>query len=530
MMNKRIIRSIVAVVSLLSMLLSLVACNAKPIDNFKKVQQKSIDKVINAVDECYGNIESFSPQSSTVNTTVSVQLGTSLLSAIRMLSDMDFDWINNIDFNISNTVNQGSAASYIELALSDKPLISADIVYDTAKSALYLAIPILSEKYLTIDFDEATDADIGALTDIVNTMDYSDIINMLPEKEQIKELMLKYFGIVMDNITDVTEAEGSVSAYDITQECTVYEIALTQRQIADIITDILNAVSEDETVKELIYKYVNYVNEMASMTGVSDTTLSADDIYNEFVTETKDAVTDINEEITLRGQEADSVLLEWTTYVSSKSEIIGCKFLYTDDIGSSQLFIASAETDTNIGQEIYFVSDGEELFSLGGNLTNDKKVLSGTYDLSIKGETIAFVDLADIDVKKFESGLLDGSVSISPSKALLEELTSSLDESLSFAKSILSTASLKIDIEQNEKDHAKITLSIISTMEEYLSIVIDTEICDPKTITVPTDTTDDAEEWSAGFDFNSLIAALDESTLPAEIVLLIKILILQAAS
>jgi len=53
MTNKRIIRSIAAVISLFAILLSLVACNAKPIDNFKKVQQESIDKVINAVDECY---------------------------------------------------------------------------------------------------------------------------------------------------------------------------------------------------------------------------------------------------------------------------------------------------------------------------------------------------------------------------------------------------------------------------------------------------------------------------------------------
>ena len=67
-------------------------------------------------------------------------------------------------------------------------------------------------------------------------------------------------------------------------------------------------------------------------------------------------------------------------------------------------------------------------------------------------------------------------------------------------------------------------------MEEYLSIVIDTEIGAPEAITIPTNTTGDAEEWSDGFNFNSLITALDESDLPDGIVLLIKILILQAAS
>jgi len=529
MTNKRIIRSIAAVISLFAILLSLVACNAKPIDNFKKVQQESIDKVINAVDECYENIESYSPQSATINTNVSVQLGSSLLSAIRMLADMDFDWINNIDFNISNTVDKGNVASYIELAFNDKSLISADVMYDTAKSVLYLAIPILSEKYLALDLEEMTSADTSALTDLVNSMDYSKIVDMLPEKEQTKELILKYFGIIMDNITEVTEVKGSVSASSVTQECTVYDVTLTQRQIADILIDVMNAVSEDETVKNLIYKYVDCINEIGSLTGTSDA-LSADEIYNDFITDTKDAAADINEEIALRGEEADTVILEWTTYVSSKSEIIGSKFLYTDDAVSAQLFIASAESDTNVGQEIYFISDGEEIFSLGGNLTNDKKILSGTYDLSIEGETLAYIDIADIDVKKLKSGLFDGSISISPSKAPLEELTSSLDESLSFAKSILSTASLKIDVEQQDENHAKTTLSIVSTMEEYLSVVIDTEICDPKTITVPTDTTDNPEEWGDGFDFTSSASALDESGLPDEIVLLIKILILQAAS
>lgn len=530
MSNKRIIRSIVAVISLLAMLLSLVACNAKPIDNFKRIQQKSIDRIVSSIDDYYEKIESNSPQNATVNTKVNVQFGSSILSAIQLMADMDFDWINNIDFNISNTVNNGNVASYIELALNDKSLISADIAYDTAKSIFYFAIPILSEKYLAIDLEDTAGADIGALTDIVNTTDYSDILNLLPEKAQMKELILKYFGIVIDNITDVTEAEGFVSASNVTQECTVYKVVLTQRQVADIITDLLNAVSEDETVKSLIYKYVDYVNEIGSMADASDVALSADDIYNEFVTETKDAVADINEEVTLRGEKADGVLLEWETYVSSKSEIIGCNFLYTDDNGSYQLFMASAKSDKNIGQEIYIISNGGEIFALGGDLTNDSKMLSGTYDLSIEGETIVFIDLADIDVKKFEAGLLDGSISISPSKALLEELTNSLDESLSFVKSILSTASLKVDIEQNKKEQAKITFSIASTMEEYLSIAIDTEICDPEAITIPANTTDDAEEWSSSFNFNSLITALEESDLPDGIVFLIKILVLQATS
>ena len=66
-------------------------------------------------------------------------------------------------------------------------------------------------------------------------------------------------------------------------------------------------------------------------------------------------------------------------------------------------------------------------------------------------------------------------------------------------------------------------------MEEYLSIVIDTKICDPEAITIPTNTTNDAEEWSDGFDFSALITALEESDLPDGIVLLIKILVLQAA-
>ena len=340
----------------------------------------------------------------------------------------------------------------------------------------------------------------------------------------------KYFGIVMDNITEVSEAEGSVSASSVTQECTVYTVALTQRQVADIITDIMNVVSEDEIVKDLVYKYVDYVNEIGNTANTSDTALSADDIYNEFVTKTKDAVTNINEEVTLRGEKADSVLLEWTTYVSSKSEIIGNNFLYTDDSGRYQFFTASAKSDNNIGQEIYLISNGEEIFALGGDLINNGKTLSGTYDLSIDGENLVFVDLTDIDVKKFEAGLLDGSISISPSKALLEELTSSLDESLAFVKSILSTASLKIDIEQNEKDRAKITVSIASTMEEYISIIIDTEICEPEAVVIPTNTTDDTEEWSDSFNFSSLITALDESDIPGGIVLVIKILILQAAS
>ncbi len=510
MKKSNFLRSVIAIFVMAAMMLSLTACGKTPEENFKQTQQDTVDSLCKAVDTYYENLEKYDPKDMNLQADVNVRLGTTLLSMLRSMTAMEFDWIKDLTIHMEENLKDNTLSMGLALSMNGKQLLAADALLDMAQNNVYVAIPVMAEKYLKLNLAESMGVDMD-LSQLMSQMDYS---KMLPEKDQVKGLIKKYYGIVMENITAVTEAEGTVTAAGISQECQILTVELTQKQAADIILDVMKAVAEDEVIKDIFFAMVDYMNDGMN---VEDGVLSADDAYNEMISELKDAIAEAEEEMT-DGTITDDVMLKWTTYATKKSVVLGYDFVATMDGESAQLFMAEAQNGTKIGQEFYVTMDGEKMFALEGELTEEKDVLAGTYELFVEGESMAFIDLADVDAKKLEEGTFDGSVSISPSKGLIDLLTGELGTDAPIAGLSLSAVSLKLDVEQSKKDATKVTISLMSGSEEFVAIVVDTAISDGKTVSVPADSAEDAMTWLQSLDFQALLTALDESDLPDEFV------------
>ena len=132
---------------------------------------------------------------------------------------------------------------------------------------------------------------------------------------------------------------------------------------------------------------------------------------------------------------------------------------------------------------------------------------------------MAFIDIADVDADKLEDGYFVGSITISPSKGLIDMISDEfdLDDDFSFAGLAISNLALKIDVQENSEDKFKVTVSVMNGKSAYASITLAAELSSGKKVSTPSKT-DDMEDWAEDIDFDALINKIEKSGLPDYIV------------
>lgn len=517
MFTNRIFKSSLAVFVLLAMLFSFCACASTPEESFKKSHEASVQSALDAIDVYYNKLDKYDPNNMALDATVSVRISDALVKLINTAAKIDLSFINNASIKLNEVVKDNKAAVDLSLDLNKKSLISANVLLDMVTGDIYMAIPVLAEKYIKLNLSTL----LGEEINISEMMSGANTKDILPPKETVKALILKYYNVVMDNITEVTEAEETITANGVSQECTAYEIVLTEKQTADIVLDVMKAIADDQDIKKIVYSFINYVNDLSASVDTADA-LDPDEAYNEFISELRDMIAE-GEEAMTNGEISDDVMLTWKTYTGKKSVILGTQIKCNVDGEQYIVSILSAQDGDMIGNEAYVEAEGERIVYIKGEETTKDGKVSGSYDVSIDNESILIIDLADIDTKSMEKGFINGSISLSPSKKLLEILQDEMGMDMSVAGSILSSIALKLDVEQTESA-CKMTVGLINNGEEYVAIVIDGTISEGKTIEAPAaeQTTEDILTWTMSVDLNALITALEESELPDELVNAIK--------
>jgi hypothetical protein len=267
----------------------------------------------------------------------------------------------------------------------------------------------------------------------------------------------------------------------------------------------------------VIYNLVEYLN------SVSEENFDADDAYEEILEEIDDLIKAFSD----TDMFANDVLASWTSYITKDLEVIGTKIDIFGIIpnGTATLYIAKATDGDDVGSTISARVGSETYFEMDGTLVDDGKTLSGTYEISVQGESLAFIDLENVNVKKLEDKYFVGSISISPSRNLVDLIVEESGVG-SFAGLNIASLSVKLDVEENDGQKIKATMSILNGTSSYASVSFDTEIGDGEKITIPSNTSSDAEKWFASLDFNSLVENAESSGIPDYVIELIEMLTL----
>ena len=518
---KRIFKAASCLLLACALMLSMCSCAfwqktfAKPNEYMADVEEEAVAAAVDSFAESYDKaLASYKePKTGSAKSELRINLGTSIMQMLKSYTGVDFDWINDTTIKVDSAMSKDAAKYVVSLVLGDDTLLSLDAVADIAGNGLYLKIAELTEKYLFIDLEKT----LGVTPEGMEALNTEKIIEKLPEGRELADLIVKYIGIVFDNVNEAEKTKGSVTANGKTEECTVLEASLDEGELKVLVKAVLFELQKDEAVEKLIRTVVDIMNETAAS---EEEKLDADDVYADFVREVNNLMNEIDEDDT---DDDDKEMIRYTTYVNSDSEVIARK-LWAYELG--EVFIGTAYEGDEFGTEIYVKEyyyedeDLHTLFELKGEGTSKKDVVNGEYDIYVEGELVATLAVSDLDTKALEKGQLKGGFTVYPSAKLFES-----DESGMLS---LIGASLSIGAEFDCDDSKQnIKISVNSMESELLSVNVTSEAVKGGDITVPAESeavsTPDA--WLEGAPFGTFVENLKKSDLPKEITALLEQLV-----
>ena len=411
------------------------------------------------------------------------------------------------------------------LTIGDTGLISVDTLLDYKDSALYLAIPELSESYLGISFEDVMADYEDALQSMEEMTEYLDaiqeIVKVLPDEKQAQALLTKYFDVIIGCVDDVDKESVKLEVGGVNQKCTCLKVTIDGKTLVKAAKALCKELKDDKDLKKYITDFVDAVSEQAEALDMAEELgmeLDADEIYEQFQSMCDEILDTIDE----NEEEIPEFELVMSVYVDSKGHVCGREFELEVEEQTMTLLVANTENGSNVGFEAsLLIDDGdvENGFVFEGSGKKNKGKLDGTYALTVmaQGEKkkMMNVSVKQFDLDAMEKGYLNGSFGLSIADDLLEEMEERIPEEV---YSMLEEMELVFDLTSNE-NAAKFKVSLNQGKELYASLSISSEKVSDKKLSVPSDAImiediEDPEEamleyWET-IDWDSMIEKLEE--------------------
>lgn len=426
------------------------------------------------------------------------------------------------------------------LTIGDTDLISVDTLLDYKDSALYLAMPELSESYLGISFEDVMADYEDALQSMEEMTEYLDaiqeIVKVLPDEKQAQALLTKYFDVIIGCVDDVDKESVKLEVGGVNQKCTCLKVTIDGKTLVKAAKALCKELKDDKDLKKYITDFVDAVSEQAEALDMAEELgmeLDADEIYEQFQSMCDEILDTIDE----NEEEIPEFELVMSVYVDSKGHVCGREFELEVEEQTMTLLVANTENGSNVGFEASLSiddGDGENGFVFEGSGKKNKGKLDGTYALTVmaQGEKkkMMNVSVKQFDLDAMEKGYLNGSFGLSIADDLLEEMEERIPEEV---YSMLEEMELVFDLTSNE-NAAKFKVSLNQGKELYASLSISSEKVSDKKLSVPSDAImiediEDPEEamleyWET-IDWDSMIEKLEEIGLSDELIENLKYLI-----
>jgi len=509
-MFSRFSKPLVAVLLLLALCCSLISCDDEPSkEAFQTAYEESIDDFVDSIGTYYSLLGNYDTQDMSISLEANLELSDACLGMLKNLNGTDFSWINDAKIKLSENFNGDLMSVALGLAYGGTDVVDADMIFDLANGYSYIRSAILNSTYLKQKTQEQSLAEASGMLGSVK------LSEILPDKDALGSLLKKCYAKIMDGVENVSFTEKELSANGVTEKCIAYEIALSEKELLDISISVSEMLKTDSDFKKII---VDSFDAFAD-SGLSEEQLglgyaSGEDFYDAIMAELTEEISDMKEYT----EASDKKLLTWTSYVTADFDVIGTKIDITTEDGTAVFYSANARNKNDVGKEIYLSADGEKLFEIKGDLTNDGKKLSGIYDFKLEGKSMAIIELENVDAKKLKEGHFVGSLTLSPSKKLIGILIGEGNEDLSIQGISVSTLSLKLDVKENDGKKFNTAISIMSSGSSYATINLKCEMSESKDISIPSNTTENIDSWASALDFDALINKASESGVPSEVI------------
>lgn len=437
---------------------------------------------------------------------------------------VDFTWLNQLSVGMGYSLKDSVMGYALSLGLNQDDLLSANMVLDMGEGGLYLQIPELTPDYIGFDMAELIGTDWLESLKLYREMEEGrrQMLDALPDAGEVEKLQRKYLRLMLNSISEVEKSRQTLKAGGVSQKCTELEVTIDGRTLAGMLEAILEEMQDDKDLKKLI---VNTMDSLTAMNGISyldeyaEYRWSGEDYYDDFLEELGEAQ-DSLDEIKDLGD-----LLVMKVYVDGKGRIAGRVLeLLEDGEVFGEVSILSPQKGSRTGYEFSAEwGHGEEISLTGSGKTSGNE-LNGDFGLVYCGITVLDVKVTGLDLKQWERGYLNGSFTVTPSKAISSLLSTSQSYYDTIYMSMLTDLQLTLDSRMS-RNGGKITIGLSRDKEDLIHLMVSSKDGGGPEAKVPAgDNTvflreeEDLVTWWSGIDWDGFIGNLEESDLPEEAV------------
>lgn len=510
---------------------AVIPSTAFAADDYASIEKNAwAEEVKNMVSSYAASIEESQALVSGMQSDISLKIEDSGRSLLGFVAPFDISWLN--DITLANTVSftDGKEGLLMKVLLNDNQICSLEYYLDPESQDVYMRIPELSDKYFKTNLKEAADqqasnieSDIEELTPDDTDVDiptdnfasaYSDSISLsaslmsdlssaLPEASVIETLLDKYGSMLFDNLTEGESSQETLTAGDISQDCTVYEGQISSADAVKTATELLEAAKSDSDIESILNTW-------------NDKLSSDENLYESFTTAVDKGLNALKDTDT---SDSEDSYLSTKIWVDENGRIAGRALeIQEGDTTTPILTWQMPENGSDFGYLLTIASDDINTYSLSGSGQIDGDKLNGTYELSLADSISAIIEVKDYDTVSAKEGNLNGNYKITfPS--------SDTDNEDDYYSSILENFALVLDL-NSEKDSGSVALSIENAGSTLGTLSITggageaVEIPDLASLkdVYDANNNDDMNAYAATLDFTSIMDNLSKAGVPDEVI------------
>lgn len=510
---------------------AVIPSTAFAADDYASIEKNAwAEEVKNMASSYAASIEESQALVSGMQSDISLKIEDSGRSLLGFVAPFDISWLN--DITLANTVSftDGKEGLLMKVLLNDNHICSLEYYLDPESQDVYMRIPELSDKYFKTNLKEAADqqasnieSDIEELTPDDTDVDiptdnfasaYSDSISLsaslmsdlssaLPEASVIETLLDKYGSMLFDNLTEGESSQETLTAGDISQDCTVYEGQISSADAVKTATELLEAAKSDSDIESILNTW-------------NDKLSSDENLYESFTTAVDKGLNALKDTDT---SDSEDSYLSTKIWVDENGRIAGRALeIQEGDTTTPILTWQMPENGSDFGYLLTIASDDINTYSLSGSGQIDGDKLNGTYELSLADSISAIIEVKDYDTVSAKEGNLNGNYKITfPS--------SDTDNEDDYYSSILENFALVLDL-NSEKDSGSVALSIENAGSTLGTLSITggageaVEIPDLASLkdVYDANNNDDMNAYAATLDFTSIMDNLSKAGVPDEVI------------
>lgn len=504
-------KKLTAIVLASLMGISAVPANVWAADSYKETEKAAITKAIQEMCAEYADNLSQVQDELKGNADIKLSLDEGGKAILGMLSSVDISWLQDVSLTANVGMKESGLTELMDVNVNGTKICTVEYYIDTASSEIYMRIPELNDGYIKMNLEQMTEEAQDELDDETDqsfsaSMDISEAINSyfsslenLPAADVLETVLTRYTGVILDNVADQEGgAAQAETAGGVSQELTMLEGRVTQKEAQPMLLAVIDTAKEDEELKGLIETWTAALNDPAYT-------------YDAFL----DALGSLEEEISGPLDDTDGSGFILRAWVDENGEIVGRQVAATDGDGSEQNFLRYLCTSDgdNRGLSIQIDGNSEDIVLEGsGTLSGD--LLNGTYTISSNGDEAAVIDVADYDTKAMEEDMWKATYTISGAQ------TTDGDGN---TYDTLGGMQVVIGFAAEDKDNATISLSVLTGGASLGTLTITGgdkgEGVEPLDVASLTDVYDfsvdaDVDSYSASINLDAITANLTAAGMP----------------